>query len=454
VIRRRDFLRAGAGATAASLLGGAGLAALGLAPGAARAGDYRALVVLFLTGGNDGHNSLVPTDAAYNDYQAARANLALPKASLISLSGSAAGHTFGLHPALAPLAPLYGQGRLAWIANAGPLVRPATAEQVRNSAVDVPAFLGSHSDQVAIQQGWTVQDDQSGWGGRGIERLPDSLRNPLGAVTMSNNRTLVQGRSSAPAFLDGFTIPADWGMLRLDNMASAESQAIQRFSRKQYGQTYANEYARSLQSSLDDSLLFTQAAQRAKQPTADFGSSDLGTRMRMLASLLPVLKADGYRRQVFLVEWGAFDTHANQRGSASETQDAQLVHVAQAVAGFDEAMRAAGLGDDVAMLMMSDFGRTVRPGSGGGSEHAWGNHWFALGGTVQGGTVHGTFPSYALGGPDDGDPASNGRHVPTIATDQVGATLMQWLGLPASELHAVFPDLANFGQKTIPLMRG
>jgi uncharacterized protein (DUF1501 family) len=127
--------------------------------------------------------------------------------------------------------------------------------------------------------------------------------------------------------------------------------------------------------------------------------------------------------------------------------------VAQAVAGFDAAMRAAGLGDDVAMLMMSDFGRTVRPGSGGGSEHAWGNHWFALGGAVQGGTVHGTFPSYTLGGPDDGDQAGNGRHVPTLATDQVGATLMQWLGLPPSEFHAVFPDLVNFGQKTIALMR-
>jgi uncharacterized protein (DUF1501 family) len=169
--------------------------------------------------------------------------------------------------------------------------------------------------------------------------------------------------------------------------------------------------------------------------------------------VLPVFRAQGLKRQVFLVTWGAFDTHANQRGSDSTTQDAQLAVVAKALAAFDATNRANGVDMNVVTLVMSEFGRTLRPGSGGGSEHAWGNHWFAMGGPVAGGTVHGTFPSLVLGSADDGDPFRNGRHVPSTSSDQVGATLMQWMGLPPDQFNAVFPNLVNFSAKTIPLLR-
>lgn len=122
------------------------------------------------------------------------------------------------------------------------------------------------------------------------------------------------------------------------------------------------------------------------------------------------------------------------------------------MAGFDAAMLAAGMSENVTLLMMSDFGRTLRPGSGGGSEHAWGNHWFISGGIVKGGTVHGQFPDLQLGGPSDGDPNKNGRLVPSTSSDQIGATLMQWLGLPSNLFVEVFPNLVNFDQKTVPLL--
>ena len=203
-----------------------------------------------------------------------------------------------------------------------------------------------------------------------------------------------------------------------------------------------------------DSTLLTKALLAAANPTADFGSGDLAENLRALAKVLPVFKSQGYRRQVFLVHYGSFDTHAGQLGSGTTSQDTQLGAVGKAVAGFDQSLVAAGLGDDVITLMMSDFGRTLRPGSGGGSEHAWGNHWFAVGGAVAGGTVHGTFPTLTLGGPDDGDANRNGRMVPTLATDQVGATLMQWMGLPSNLVTEAFPALANFGNRTVPLLRG
>ena len=147
MMQRRHFMSAASALTASGLLGGLSL------PGLAAGDDYRAVVVVYLNGGNDGNNVLVPTDGAYSDYQTSRANLALAKASLTNLPGTAAGHTFGLHPALAPLVPLYTEGRLGFVANVGPLVEPSTGAKVLSNAVKLPPFLMSHSDQTAIVQG-------------------------------------------------------------------------------------------------------------------------------------------------------------------------------------------------------------------------------------------------------------------------------------------------------------
>jgi uncharacterized protein (DUF1501 family) len=445
-------------ASVASLAGlgaGATLLATVARPSWAVGEDYRALVVVFLNGGNDGHNVLVPTDAGYGDYQTARANLALPKASLVSLSGAAGGRTFGIHPGLAPLTALYGQQRLAFVANVGPLVVPATAAQVRTNSVEVPPFLLSHSDQVAVQQGWTVDNDMSGWGGRALELLPAELRHAIAAVTTSTDRTLVQGRQSGVSFMSQ-NGPRYWGIGDLAYPDRSAVQAINLMGQWQFANAYEAEYARTFGSAVSDSTVFTRALMQSKAPSEDFGtdsSGDLGARLRSIATVLPYFKSQGYRRQIFLLPWGQFDTHANQRGTGPTTQDAQLPPLAKALAAFDSANRSNGLDSNVVTAVMSDFGRTVRPGSGGGSEHAWGNHLWVMGGPVLGGTVHGTFPSPVLGGPDDGDPMKNGRHVPTISTDQFGASLMQWMGLESSKFDSAFPWLAAFNQKTIPLIR-
>ena len=435
--------------TASGLLGGMSL------PGLAYGEDYRALVVVYLNGGNDGNNTLIPTDGAYADYQASRANLAIPKDSLVKLPGSAAGHTFAIHPSLAPLASLYNAGRLSFIANVGPLIEPATGAQVLSNAVRIPPFLMSHSDQTAIVQGWTVSDDTSGWAGRGLEGLPGHLRHAVAAVTMDNNRTLVLGRHSAVSFMP----PGGsryWGTADLAHPETPAAQSINRMAKWQFANAYEAEYARTLGGAVSDSTLFTKAFMAASSPTADFGTDDkgnLGNNLGALASVLPVFRAQGLKRQVFLTQWGGFDTHTNQRGGDSSTQDAQLAVVAKALAAFDATNRANGVDMNVVTLVMTEFGRTLRPGSGGGSEHSWGNHWFALGGPVAGGTVHGTFPSLVLGSADDGDRGRNGRHVPSTSSDQVGATLMQWMGLPSDQLNAVFPNLVNFSAKTIPLIQ-
>lgn len=452
MITRRKLVGASGAASAAGLVGGAAALSAMSTAGLAASSDYRALVVLYLNGGNDGNNVLVPTDAAYGDYQTSRANLALSKASLATLPGTPGGRSFGIHPSLAPLVPLYSQERLAFIANVGPLVQPATAAQVLAKSVEVPLFLFSHSDQVAIQQGWTVTDDSSGWAGRGLEMLPSALRNPAAAVTLSTDRTLVLGKRSSVSFLsnDGSRW---WGSADLSQPGSETAQSLNRMAQWQFSNTYEAEYARTFGSALADSTRFTQALLRAKAPNADFGSDYLGERLRQLAMLLPMFKSDGLKRQVFLLHWGSFDTHANQRGSSNQSQDTQLGVLGKAVAAFDSAMQSSGMSENVTLLLMSDFGRTLRPGSGGGSEHAWGSHWFALGGAVAGGTVHGAFPDLTLGGPNDSDAGRNGRLVPSTATDQVGASVMRWLGLPDNLVLETFPNLVNFSQRSIALMK-
>ncbi len=233
-----------------------------------------------------------------------------------------------------------------------------------------------------------------------MELLPTSLRHPIAACTMSTERTLVRGRRTPVSFM---TVGGSrwWGEADLTQPQSEQVQSLNQMSQWQFTNAYEAEYARAIGAGVSDATLFMRAVLAASEPMGDFGSGGLAAKLRELAKAMPVYKAQGLKRQVFLVQWGDFDTHVNQRGS----------------------------------------------------EHAWGNHWFALGGPVAGGTVHGTFPTLTLGGPDDGDSGKNGRLVPTTATEQVAATLMRWMGLPADLLPEVFPNLANFSQATIPLLR-
>ena len=441
-MKRRDFLKAGtgiAGVSATGLLG-----ALGSATYAANS-DYKALVCVFLMGGNDGNNVLVPTDGAYSTYSAGRFDLALPKNSLITLNGTSGGHTYGVNPAVAPLAALYNQQRLAFIANAGPLVEPMTAAQMIDHSRTAPSYLLSHSDQVAVQQGWGTDDDTSGWAGRALELMPANLKNELSAVTMNEQRTLVMGRNSPVSFMSPYGARY-WGSADLSHPEQRWTQTVNRMAQWQFANEYEQEYSRTFGSGVRDSTLITNAQLLASTPTGNFADDDLGVRLRTLASVLPVFKSQGYKRQVFLVAWGSFDTHTSQRGTGSTSQDSQLAHLAAALSAFDQSNIAAGVGGDVATVVMSDFGRTLKPASGGGSDHSWGNNWFAMGGPIAGGKVLGQLPSLALGGVDDFDTAGEGRWVPTTSTDQVASSLMQWMGLPSSSVLNVFPHLANFPQ--------
>ncbi len=436
---------------------GAGLAsALSLMSSSsiADSADYRVLVCVNLSGGADGNDILIPVDGAYADYARARPNLALAKDSLIKLDGSSAGHSFALPPALKDLAPLYAEGRLAMVANVGALIKPITAQQVLNRTAVIPPFLMSHSEQTAIVQGWLGDADPSGWAGRAVELMPAALKKTLPVISYSYDYTLLLGKQSRVTQTQA-VYGSQWGPANLSVPTSPWTRAIESMGNMQSSNAYEAEYARTLGATFQDAVKMAQAQAASKTvvSTGDFPDNSLGKDLHHVASLLPVFKAQGVRRQVILVSLGSFDTHVNQRGSSPTSLDSMLNMVGPALAAFDKAIRAAGLDQNVVTLTMSEFGRALQPASGGGTDHAWGSHWWVMGGPVQGRQVIGQFPSLVPGGVDDGDQWKKGRWVPTTAADQVGASLMQWLGLPQDKLLDAFPNLVNFSSKTLPLLQ-
>jgi uncharacterized protein (DUF1501 family) len=414
--------------------------------------DYRALVCIFLNGGNDGNNTLIPLDAGYQDYIKSRGSLALSSSELLKLNSVRAEQSFGLHPACGELAALYHQQRLAFIANVGPLFQPTTTAQVLNGTAQLPPALFSHSDQTNVLQGWQGDEDQSGWAGRALDSTKLEVGDAIKGISNSMSSVLVRGQNYAPAFasINGDT---NWGAASLTNSNDPVYRALLDLASPQANDNpYQVEYARTLSASLRQASELARALALSKEPTAPFGSSSLDEMLRYLAKLLPVFKQSGYQRQVFFVDWGAFDTHTDQRGSNALSQDSQLAVVSKAMGSFQAALDVAGLSENVTTFMMTEFSRTLMPATSNGSDHAWGNHFWVMGGRVRGGTVYGQFPNLVLGGKDDCDDEKEGRFVPTIATDQYGATLLNWLGISSQGIARAFPNLGNFPIKDLGFM--
>jgi uncharacterized protein (DUF1501 family) len=411
--------------------------------------DYKALVCIYLAGGNDSNNTLIPIDAAFGDYTRARGGLALSQNSLIPLGGSTAGHQFALHPGLAPLSKIYQNQSLAWIANTGALIQPTTASKILSKQATVPPFLFAHDDQTNIQQGWDgISQSITGWVGRGIETLPSNLRHPLQLLSFDSRNTLLKGKTTPISQINpGNT--QNFGTANLLNPNDQTIITLKSIAQLTSGNDWDNIRQANFRNSLNDSISIAKAIANIPSPTGNFGNDNLSQSLQFTAKMILAGKSSGLKRQVFLINWGSFDTHASQLGNDSNNQDGQLITLGAATGAFNQALTGYGLNNEVVTFSMSEFSRTLQAVGGSGSDHAWGGHHFVMGGPVQGGQVFGTFPSLTLGGPDDMDTNKEGRFVPTIATDQVAATLMSWMGVSSDQLNQVFPNLKNFSTPTI-----
>ncbi len=465
---RRHWLKA-TGLGAASLLGAGGLGSLLLPGRAAHAADYKALVCIFLYGGNDGNNMVVPLDAArYAQYAAVRQGLALPQASLVPLGGS----NFGLHPALAALQTAWSSGKLAPVFNVGPLAAPLTKAQYRAAAANsplIPDNLFSHSDQQTLWETGSARAlTRTGWGGRASEVL--ATTNPV--ISVGGNGRFGVASLAGPLVLPG--PGATFGAYELGSepwrLSYAPLVARSAALRELYNQPQDNLLGEALARQQRDAFAMSErlaamvkvlpgqpgavaAIDAAFAPLTVAGklSTPLAGQLYQVAKLIAGNATVQGNRQLFFAQLGGFDLHGEQALGSDATQGAHarlLKQLGDAMAAFHDAMTNLGLAQAVTAFTQSDFGRTLKPNNSVGTDHAWGNHHLVLGGAVRGGATYGRFPELALGGPDDVGQDSwelHGRWIPSTSVDQYAATLLRWFGSSETQLDAVLPNLVNFG---------
>jgi uncharacterized protein (DUF1501 family) len=433
-------------AAGASLVGG--LSKLGLVSALAQGTTgYQAWVCIFMFGGNDSNNMLVPTDSRYAQYLQARSVLALPQSQLLPLQINGQS-TYGLHPSMPDMQGYFNNDKtLAIVANVGTLVQPTTQATYR-AYTNLPENLYSHSDQQdQWQSAQLAGTPVSGWAGKiadNVQTFNAGAQFPP-ILSISGNPVFCTGITSRPFSMNPGEAP---GLQGFDS--SAASQA--RYTATQQLLTFDSglSMVQAANAVTGQAVKFAQVLSTALQNVAPlqtkFPTNYLGQQLQQVAQVIAARSALGVQRQIFFCSYGGFDTHADQL-----PQQVQLLtDVSQSMSAFYQATKELGVANQVTTFTLSEFSRTLEPGSNGGSDHAWGAHQLILGGAVQGNAIYGTFPTLALGGPDDAD--QNGRWIPTMALDQYAATLATWFGVSAANLPSIFPNLANFTTSNVGFM--
>jgi uncharacterized protein (DUF1501 family) len=477
---RRDFFRQAACAAVGTLSIATTLRDLRFINAAVAQGpltDYKALVCVFLSGGNDSNNLVVPIND-YANYASVRQNLALPQSSLLPITAlNPDGNSYGLHPTLTRLQTLFGEGKMALVMNAGPLVHPMTRAQYSANSVPKPPQLFSHSDQVTHwQTSLPDQPPKTGWGGRIADLLHPQQWELINGVPSANSAKIALCTSLAGA--NTFEVGNNFaqyhvsttGAVTLSGMTTARLQAMKdilsvadvNLQRTAFAGVTSNAIATG--DLLNNAIAPTAAANYWTTP---FPNTSLGNQLRMVARLIEAgpRPSSGsppgldMKRQIFFCSVGGYDTHTTQvqNNGATEADRVLGAHtnllneVSEAVFAFQRAMEQLGQAQKVTLFTASDFGRTFRT-NGQGSDHAWGSHHFVIGGAVRGQRTYGAFPVLSVTGPDAVPTSNEGRWIPKIAVDEYSATLAKWFGVPPGEMSTVFPNIGNFAMPDLGFM--
>lgn len=442
---RRAFLKRSA---ALGLAGAAtpfvtSLAAIGEAA-AATAADYKALVCIFLYGGNDYANTVTPYDApSYDLYQSLRSTIAHPRDSLAATllnpaTALAGGRQYALAPQLAPLVPLFDAGRLAVALNVGTLIQPTSKANYQARNVPLPPKLFSHNDQQSVWQASTPEGAASGWGGR----IGDLFQSGNGSATLtcinaSGNAVFLSGKSAI-----GYSVTANGPVPLLGNSSAlygsaAAASTLLSLMTTPRTHLLENEHARVSKRALDTQAQVSGALNGARTLSTAFPAGNpLADQLRVVARLISVAQELGARRQVFFVSLGGFDNH----DSIATAHPALLTRVGGAMRAFYDATVELGVANQVTSFTASDFGRTLTSNANG-SDHGWGGMHFVMGGAVKGRAFYGAPPVVANNGPDD---VGQGRLLPALSVDQYAATLASWFGVGSGDLPTVLPNINNY----------
>jgi uncharacterized protein (DUF1501 family) len=449
---RRAFLRR---TGALSLAAGAAPWALSLAAmgeaAAQTATDYKALVCVFLYGGNDYANTLVPYDqASYDAYAGLRSNIAIARTALAGTvlnptTPLAGGLQYALAPGLAPLVPVFDAGQMAVLLNIGPLVQPTTKAQYAARSVPLPPKLFSHNDQQSYWQSSLPEGARTGWGGRLGDLFASGNGNStFTCISVSGNAVYLTGQSAVQYQVSSNGAVAVNGIKNPLFGSSACSTALRSLVTQPRTHLLENEYALVTRRSEESNDQLTAALAGASMPTAFPTGNGLASQLQLVARLIAARSALGARRQVFFVSLGGFDTH----DSLATAHPALMTTLGNALAAFQQATVDLGVASQVTTFTASDFGRTL-VSNNDGSDHGWGSMHFVLGGAVQGKSFVGTPPAIANNGPDD---VGQGRLLPTTSVEQLAGTLATWLGVSATDQLTLLPNLANYSTRNLGFM--
>ena len=423
--------------------------------------DYKALVCVFLQGGNDGHGTVIATDPdSYSAFTQARSGApglayALTDLLPITLQTPQSGRTFALNPYLTGVQNLFNAGRAAIVANTGTLVVPATKAQVNANSVPLPDSLFSHFDQTAAWQSVASNlgsGEHVGWGGAVADLIEGMNMNSNSMFTCISTAGIALFLSGQSSFQLNCT-PA--GPIPISGLAqplfgnSAGTSALSSILSAEEANLFAKEYEvviqRSIQAqaTLASSMLPAGASgvpnptQFLDPTTKKLTDNPLASSLQTVARIIGGRAGLGVTRQIFYVQLGSFDTHNNQ----AQLHATLLTQLGEALEYFDGLMTSMGIGNQVTTFTASDFGRTLTSNSNG-TDHGWGSHHFVVGGAVQGQNMYGQYPVIGVNQAND---LGAGRLIPTTSVDQYAATLAKWFGLSDGQIRTVLPNFGNFG---------
>jgi uncharacterized protein (DUF1501 family) len=461
---RRQFLRTASFASMAGisaspfLVGLNSLAAMAQSTGTS---DYKALVCVFLAGGNDGHGTVIATDpdsfAAFTQARSGAPGLAYPLGNLLPIAPKTSqnGRTFALNPYLTGIQNLFSAGRAAIVANTGTLIAPATKAQVQANSVPLPASLFSHFDQTAAWQAIASNGGSAehvGWGGSVadlIESMNMNSNSMFTCISTAGIALFLAGQSSFQLNVTSAGPIPIYGTAQPLFGQTAGTDALQSILTADETNLFAKEYEvvinRSMQAqaTLASAMLPAGTGGVPNPPqyldpiTNKLTNNNLATSLQTVARIIGGRASLGVQRQIFYVTLGSFDTHDGQAAQHARL----LTQLGQAFEYFDGLMVSAGVGSQVTTFTASDFGRTLTCNSDG-TDHGWGSHHFVVGGAVAGGDMYGQYPVI---GPNQANDVGAGRLIPTTSVDQYAGTLARWFGLSDGQVRQVLPNFGNFG---------
>lgn len=404
--------------------------------------DYKALVCIMLSGGNDSYNMLIPKgNNEYSEYATTRSNLAIPQNDILQINPNTTdGRTFGLHPSLTDMQQLFETGNLAFLSNVGTLIEPSTKSDIKNKLVKTPLGLFSHSDQAQQwQTGKPHERTNIGWGGRiaDLVQSMNSNQNISMNISLNGNNIFQRGNGIIPYSISN---NGSIGIRGYDGNGSFDrlrTDALNSMLERDYQDIYKNTYKNTIKSSNDANLEF----QSAIDSLSDFVTplpedNGLANQLRMVAKTIASRDTLSFSRQTFFVQLGGWDHHDELLVNQAD----KLLQLNEALKYFNDVLTELSINDCVTTFSVSDFARTLTS-NGNGTDHAWGGNAFMMGGAVNGKEIYGDYPTLAL---DSDLDLRDGVIIPTTAADMYMAELALWFGVPASELSTVLPNLSNF----------